>query len=148
IAAVTLVGTGSTGNAAAAPATASYVPVTPFRLADTRNSACGCVRIDAATISVQVAGRGGVTEGATAVAVTVTSPVSAAVGYVTVYPGGTTRPLASALNTRPDRPVANSAIIQLGAAGTIELYENVPGDLIVDLTGAFVPSASARGGRF
>jgi hypothetical protein len=44
--------------------------------------------------------------------------------------------------------VANSAIIQLGASGTIELYENVPGDVVVDITGAFVAAASSRAGRY
>ena len=80
-------------------------------------------------------------DGAVAVSVTVTAPDTASPGFVTLYPGGTPRPLVSVLNTRPDRPVANSAIIQLGASGTIELYENVPGDLIVDITGAFVATA-------
>jgi hypothetical protein len=82
------------------------------------------------------------------VSVTVTAPLTASPGFVTLYPGGTPRPLVSVLNTRRDRPVANSAIIQLGASGTIELYENVPGDLVVDVTGAFVAADSSHAGRF
>ena len=50
--------------------------------------------------------------------------VTASPGFVTLYPGGTARPLASALNTRPDRAVANSAIIAARRRRTIELYEN------------------------
>ena len=97
---------------------------------------------------MQVAGRPHVPANAVAVSVTITAPETSGPGFVTLYPGGTARPLVSVLNTRTDRPVANSAIIQLGASGAIDLYENVPGDLIVDITGAFVATVSTRAGRF
>src|SRR5204863_4867381 len=116
--------------------------------ANTRLTDCGCTRLDPATIAVPVAGQPGVPDGAVAISVTVTAPETVSPGFVTLYPGGTARPLVSVLNTRPDRPVANSAIIQLGASGTIELYESTPGDLIVDITGAFVATTSSRAGRF
>ena len=148
IAVAVLVAPRGAGPVLAGPATASYVAMTPYRLADTRAADCGCTRLDAGTIAVSVAGRPGVPDGAVAVSVTVTAPATGGLGFVTLYPGGTARPVASVLNTRADRPVANSAIIQLGATGTIELYENVPGDLIVDITGAFVATSSSRAGRF
>ncbi|HEX6660213.1 MAG TPA: hypothetical protein VF065_19125, partial [Ilumatobacter sp.] len=135
-------------TAAAASSTSAYVVMTPYRLADTRRADCGCTRLDPATIEIAVAGRPGVPDAAVAVSVTVTAPETANPGFVTLYPGGTARPLASVLNTRRDRPVANSAIIELGPRGTIELYENVPGDLIVDITGAFVATAQSRAGRY
>jgi hypothetical protein len=135
-------------TAAAASSTSAYVALTPYRLADTRQADCGCTRLDPGTIAIAVAGRPGVPDGAVAVSVTVTAPQTASPGFVTLYPGGTARPLVSVLNTRPDRAVANSAIIELGASGTIELFESVPGDLIVDVTGAFVGAAHSRAGRF
>lgn len=134
--------------ASADVATSAYVAIAPYRLADTRNADCGCTRLGAGTIEVLVSGRPGVPVGAVAVSLTITATETASPGFVTLYPGGTARPLASVLNTRPDRPVANSAIIRLGAGGTIDLFENVPGDLIVDITGAFVATTSARAGRF
>jgi hypothetical protein len=134
--------------ASAAHSTSAYVAIAPYRLADTRRADCGCTRLDPATIEVPVSGRPGVPPDAVAVSVTITATETATPGYVTLYPGGTSRPLVSVLNTRPDRPVANSAIIALGVDGTIERYENVPGDLIVDITGAFVAAASATAGRF
>ena len=36
--------------------TSSYVPVGPHRLADTREQACGCTRVDASTIRSPVSG--------------------------------------------------------------------------------------------
>ena len=134
--------------ASAEPATSAYVAIAPYRLADTRRPECGCTRLDPATIEVAVSGRPGVPPAAVAVSVTITATETATPGFVTLYPGGAPRPFVSVLNTRPDRPVANSAIIALGADGTIELFENVPGDLIVDITGAFVAASSATAGRF
>ncbi len=136
------------GTVSAALPTAAYVPLTPYRLADTRVEPCGCTRLDAATIAVDVAGRQGVPSGTVAVAVTVTATESHAPGFVTVYPGGAPRPGASTLNTRPDRAVANSAIVQLGDDGRLELYQLTGGDLIVDITGAFVAAESSAAGRF
>ena len=57
-----------------------------------------------------VTGRPGVPADAVAVSVTVTAPETSSPGVVSLYPGGTPRPLVSVLNTRSDRPVANSAI--------------------------------------
>ncbi len=132
------------GTVSAALPTAAYVPLTPYRLADTRVEPCGCTRLDAATIAVDVAGRQGVPSGTVAVAVTVTATESDAPGFVTVYPGGAPRPVASTLNTRPDRAVANSAIVQLGDDGTARAVSNLTGgDLIVDITGAFVAADSS-----
>ena len=100
---------------------------TPYRLADTRRADCGCTRLDPATIAVRSAADPACPTDAVAVPVTDHGdqrPPSP--GFVTLYPGGTPRPLVSVLNTRPDRPVANSAIIQLGANGTIELVRERP----------------------
>lgn len=139
---------GDPGRAAAAPNAAAYVPMPPYRLADTRLTPCGCTRLDPSTVAIDISGRPGVPPGVVAVAITVTATETPGPGFVTVYPGGTARPTASTLNSRPDRPVANSAITQVSGDGRIEVYQNVPGDLIVDITGAFVATQSARSGRF
>lgn len=132
---------------AVSPETAAYRPVGPIRLADTRQGSCGCSRIDGSTIAVDTTDRSGVPADAVAAAVTITATPTASAGFVTAYPGGGDLPLASTLNTRTDRVTSNSTIVPIGPGGTIELYHLVPGDLIVDLTGVFVPAASARAGR-
>src|SRR5690606_28728142 len=113
----------------------AYVAVGPTRLADTRERPCGCTTVDESTISVAVAGREGVPDDPVAVAVVVTATQTAGPGFVTVWPGGRTRPLVSTLNTRSDRVVANSAIVALGDDGSISLFRSRPGDLVVDITG-------------
>ena len=80
--------------AEAADVTAAYVPLTPYRLADTRLDR---VRMHAARRvddrrSTSPAGRACPSD-IVAVAVTVTATESAGPGFVTLYPGGTDRPL-------------------------------------------------------
>ena len=144
----------SIGSAAAetiaAPAdvqTTAYVPVGPVRLADTREVPCGCTRLDASTLRVTIVGRSGIPADVAAVAVTVTALPTATPAFVTAYSGDTDRPLASTLNTRTDRVTSNSTIVPVGDDGAIELFQLAPGNLIVDVTGAFVPAASSRAGR-
>jgi hypothetical protein len=142
-------------DAAAAPfdaidlsATSTYVPLGPIRLADTRLITCGCDRIDANTISIDITGRPDMPDDVVAVSVTVTAPATSAAGFVTLYPGGTPRPGVSTLNTRSDRAVANAAIVQIGSDGRIAVYHLSGGDVAVDLTGVFVTASSSRSGRF
>lgn len=137
-------------SAQAAIDTSAYVPVGPIRLADTRETPCGCERASGNTIVVDVAERvAGFTSGdVVAAAVTVTALSTSAVGFVTVFPNGTDRPDTSTVNTRTDRTVANSTIVPVGSDGSIALFSLVPGDVVVDVTGVFVGAETARAGRF
>jgi len=140
--------TGATSSASAGPATSRLVPVGPVRLVDTREADCGCNRVDGHTITVDVAGHPAVPDDAVAVAITITAPPNGGFGHVTAYPGGTTLPTVSNLNTRPGAVVANSAIVRLGTAGDLAFHLHRPGALIVDVSAAFVPTDTSREGRF
>jgi len=135
-------------SARAAAATSAFVPVGPLRLTDTRAADCGCGRVDTSTIEIDIAANPDLAPDTVAVAVTVTATPTASPGYVTAYPAGSPRPKVSTLNTRSDRAVANTAIVPVGSNGKISLFQLVPGDLIVDVTGVFVPATTARAGRF
>jgi hypothetical protein len=52
--------------------------------------------------------------------VTVTEPTAA--GHISLYPGGTPLPLASALNYRAGQTRANNAIAPLGVGGTVAVF--------------------------
>lgn len=123
-----------------------FVSLSPVRLAETRvaeQGYGGFTRISPNVIRVQVAGRGGVPADAVAAVVTVTVANATGPGFVTAYPAGTTLPLASTINVdRPGRVVANLATVRLGG-GAIDLYSNVPIDIVIDLAGAYVPSPTA-----
>lgn len=134
--------------ASAAEQTSVLLPVGPLRLADTRTTDCGCSRVDASTVRVEVAGRDGVPADAIAAALTVTTTDAAADTYVTAWPSGAARPSTSTVNARRGAAVANSAIIPLGVDGSIELFSPVAVAIVVDVSAVFVPADTARAGRF
>jgi hypothetical protein len=92
-----------------------------------------------ATFNLTVTGRGGVPVsgvGSVALNVTVTNPTIA--GYLTVWPAGTDRPLASNLNFVPGQTVPNMVIVPVGANGQVSIYANSGTvDVIVDVLGWF-----------
>ena len=89
-----------------------------------------------------IAGRGGVPVGATAVMLNVTAIRGSTGGYITVFPCGTTRPLASNLNFAPGQVVANTVFAKLGTGGKVCIYTHATVGAAVDVTG-FVPSGGA-----
>ena len=117
------------------------VPLTPERAFDTRpgTSAPGPKGIlgDDSTIDVQIAGRAGVpSDGAAAVVMNLTATGSTQGGFVTAFPSGTERPLASNLNlTGPGQTAPNLVIVPLGDNGRISLYARSGVHLLGDVTG-------------
>jgi streptogramin lyase len=120
-----------------------YVGVIPARILDTRDGTGGVSAPVGANafIPVTVAGRGNVP------AMTATTPPSAVVlnvtvtnptvgGYLTAWPDGASRPLASDLNYGPGVTVPNLVVVKLGSNGMIDLY-NAYGsvDVIIDVVG-------------
>jgi spore germination protein YaaH len=99
---------------------ATYVPLTPVRLLDTRsaNGLSGAFSSHAAR-TFGVAGRGGVPANAVAVTGNLTVTAQTASGYVYLGPGATNNPTSSTLNfpLRDDR--ANGVTVALGAGGTL-----------------------------
>jgi peptidase M23-like protein/fibronectin type III domain protein len=116
-----------------------YTGVSPVRLLDTRTTG-GPVGAGA-TMAVPVAGQVGL-PGLTSVTpptavvlnVTVTNPTAA--GFLTVYPSGGSRPLASDLDFSPGQTVPNLVVVKLGADGKLALY-NLAGstDVVIDVLG-------------
>ena len=120
------------------------VSLSPTRLMDTRSGLGGTrgpVKAGATT-GLVVSGRGGVpASGVAAVVVNVTVTETAGSGYVTAWPSGVSRPLASNLNFVPGLTVANQAIVKVGAAGSINVYSSVSTHLVVDVVGYYPDGA-------
>lgn len=136
--------------AAAAPlvTSAHLVAVEPCRLTDTRQGV-GWPLDTGQTITVPVADRCGVPADAVAAAITLTVAAPAGWGYVTVGATGAPLPETSTLNwSEPMETRANGAIVALGAGGSFDLATSTIGHVIVDVSGYFMPSTSARAGRF
>jgi hypothetical protein len=121
----------------------AYRSLNPSRILDTRtgNGAPKHALAARGTLSLTVAGRGGVpATGAAAVAMNVTVTAPAANGYITVYPSGSTLPLASNLNFQKGQTVPNLAIDPLGSGGAVRMFNGAHGSvqLVTDVTGYFL----------
>ena len=142
-------------HAAAPTVTTHYVSLpTPTRLVDTRTSgALG----QGTTITVPVTGAAPLPAVATTKAavlnVTVVGP--AGEGFWTVYPSGTTMPTASNVNV-DERwsqlgaalAVPNLVTVPVGADGTVTIFSQNGGHVVVDMLGSYQVSGAVADGRF
>lgn len=129
-------------NATAAPsATASlYNPIEPARFVDTRTS----VPVGGeTTFALQVAGVGAVPGDARAVVLNATVTRPDGDGFVTVWPCGVNRPLASNVNYVAGESVPNLVAVRVGAGGQVCFSGNATVDLAVDVMGWFGASGGA-----
>jgi hypothetical protein len=131
---------------------ARFHALTPARILDTRtgNGAPTALVANGATLDVPVVGRGGVpVTGASAVVLNVTVTEPRVGGYLTVWPTGEPRPLASNLNVSQGQTVANLVTVKVGRDGRVSLYNGAgAGHLIADVAGWYGPSASVDGSRY
>lgn len=93
----------------------------------------------ATTYNLVIAGRGGVPTadlGAVALNVTVTNPTAG--GFLTIYPQGAARPLASNVNFAVGQTIPNMVIVPVGGGGQISIFNSAgDSDVIVDVLGWF-----------
>ncbi len=147
------------GAAPTVPTQQPFVAVSPTRVLDTRlglGAAVGPLSAGG-RIDVQVTGMVDtlsgaqivVPSGATAVVLNVTAVDSTAPSFVTVWPTGAARPLASTLNVASRDPVPNLIEVQLGDGGRVSLFNNAGlTSLIADIAGWVGSGAVTGGGLF
>jgi hypothetical protein len=125
--------------------TATYHPVTPNRIADTRTGLGVTRRALAARcgIAVGVVGVGGVpASGVSAVTVNVTVVNPSSSGFVVVYPCGIDHPASSNLNFVRGQTVANLVTVGVGVGGKVCLWTYAQSHIIVDMAGWFGDSGA------
>ena len=132
---------------ASSSADGRLVAVAPQRVLDTRVSGdvTGGQRVGVdQSIDVQIAGRGGVpSSGASAVVVNLTGTDPLGAGFVTAWPTGSARPVASNVNVLAAGDTSpNLAIVRLGTGGKISLFAHSATHVVADVT-AYVTDASA-----
>lgn len=129
----------------------SFVPVTPCRLVDTRISGnFGGTQYTAGETRSIVVPNGGCSIPSTAAAYSLNVAVVPVktLGYTTLYPtgatyaGGATRPLVSTVNSTDGRVKSNAAIVPAGSNGAIDVYVTDATDLVLDINGYFVATAT------
>lgn len=119
-----------------------FVPVTPCRVADTRQAPgpFGGPYISGGTSRSFIAPQSGCgipyTAAAYAVNVTVV-PHTRNLGYLTIWPTGETQPIVSTLNSPDGRVKANAAIVPAGTSGAVSVYVSDATDVILDINGYF-----------
>ena len=75
-------------------------------------------------------------EGVVAVILNVTAVQPSAAGFLTVFPAGQERPVASSLNFVASQTVANLVLAKVGASGSVSFYNSAgTTDLVVDVVG-------------
>jgi Fibronectin type III domain len=136
---------------ATAPTAGFYNPVVPNRVLDTRNGTGGVASSPLGagkTINLTVAGTPNIpSTGVAAVVLNVTATGPTAPSYLTVFPAGTTSPLASNLNFLPGQTVPNRVIVMLGTGGAVSFYNAVGSvDVVADVAGWFSDGTTAAGG--
>jgi hypothetical protein len=144
--------TDSTVITAAGAQALRFVPITPCRIADTRDAtgpfggpiiSGGSSRdfiIPNSTCSIPAT--------AQAYSLNVAVVPGTPLGYLTLYPAGQGRPLASTLNSLDGRIKSNAAIVPAGAAGAVSVFASDTTNVILDINGYFVAASDATGLAF
>ena len=122
-----------------------FIPVTPCRIADTRESlgSFGTPALAAQGVRdfVIPVSSCGIPANAQAYSLNFTVVPERTLDYITVFPAGQTRPLASLLNSYDGRTKANAAIIPAGNNGAISVFATDPTHLVIDINGYFIPDS-------
>jgi len=129
------------------PSATRFVPVTPCRIADTRNpnGPFGGPAIPGGTSRDFVVPNSacGIPSIATGYSMNVAVVPRGALGYLTVWPSGQSQPLVATL-TSDGRIKSNAAIIPAGSGGAISIFATDLTDVVLDINGYFVPSTSTN----
>jgi len=129
-----------------------FVPVPPCRVADTRTGSgfTGAFGPPAMATSTTrsfpiLSSVCKIPATAQAYALNLTIVPSAPVQYITVWPTGQAMPNASTLNAPTGLTTANAATIQAGTNGAVSVYVAGPTNVIIDISGYWVPFSSVVG---
>jgi hypothetical protein len=120
-----------------------FFPLTPCRIADTRNAAgslggpslTGGTSRDFPILSSSC----GIPGTAQAYSLNVTAVPHGSLGYLTAWPSGQPQPVVSTLNALTGTVTANAAIVPAGTGGNVSIYVSDSADVILDVNGYFAP---------
>lgn len=146
VAATNANGTGpsSAASMAVTPTDAvAFHPLSPARILDSRPASpkVGPYATPwgpAQTREVAMTGVGGVPARARAVVANLTVTGTTAAGFLSIWPTGQLRPLASSVNWAPGQTVANAVTVMVGTGGVVSVFnDSGNADVIVDVVGYY-----------
>ena len=125
----------------------AFYPVTPCRVADTRNGTgpFGGPSLPAGgtrTFTVPQSACG-IPSNAQAYSLNMTVVPPGLLDYLTVWPAGQTQPYVSTLNALQGQVAANAAIVPAGTNGAISVYVSDPSQVVIDINGYFAPAGGS-----
>jgi hypothetical protein len=124
-----------------------FIPITPCRIVDTRNTNGpfgGPMLAAAVSRTFQLpASACGIPSDAQAYSLNFTIVPPSWVGYVSVWPTGQPQPLVSLLNS-DGRIKANASIVPAGLSGAITVFASQNTHVIIDINGYFVPTTNLQ----
>jgi hypothetical protein len=123
-----------------------FYPLTPCRIADTRNatSALGGPSLTGGVgraFPVQSSSCG-IPSTAKAYSLNITAVPHGSLGYLATWPTGQSQPVVSTLNSSTGVVAANAAIVPAGTGGDISIFVSDTADVILDVNGYFAPPAT------
>ncbi len=124
------------------PSGLRFIPVTPCRVADTRNApgTFGGPAIAGGTSRDFPIPQGncGIPQTAAAYALNVTVVPHGSLNYLTIWPSGSSQPVVSTLNSYDGRIKANAAVVPAGNNQAVSVFVTDTADVIMDINGYFV----------
>jgi hypothetical protein len=124
----------------------TFVPVTPCRVEDTRNSNGtfgGPILAASSTRSFPIPSSScGIPSTAAAYSLNETVVPTTTLEYLSLFPTGASQPNVSTLNATKGHAVANAAIVPAGTGGAVSAYVTDQTQLISDINGYFTATPS------
>ncbi len=123
-----------------------FYPLTPCRVADTRNASGPLggpiLRSGQTRTFPMLSSSCGISSAARAYSLNFTAVPPGGVGYLSTWPAGSAQPVVSTLNS-PGAIVANAAIVPAGINGDIAVYSSDNTHVVIDIDGYFAPASSS-----
>lgn len=122
-----------------------FVPIPPCRMFDTRIDSDGffapepVIANRVQPVLLRPDRRCGIPADAQAYSFKITAFPREPIGFLTIWPYGTPRPLTSTLNSFQAKTVSNAALVQAGTGGSISVYSTGTTDLLLIVDGYFAP---------
>jgi hypothetical protein len=125
------------------PAALAFYPLTPCRIADTRNATAplgGPSLTAQGTRSFPIlASSCGLPSNAQAYSLNFAAVPKGPLGFLTAWPAGQPQPLVASLNALTGTITANAVIVPAGANGAVDVFATNATDLVIDSNGYFAP---------
>src|SRR5579871_4386303 len=120
----------------------AFYPVTPCRIADTRNAAGplgGPKLAGQSSRTFPVLGACNLPATAQAYSLNFAAIPAGPLGYLTAWPTGQPQPFVASLNAVTGSIAANAVVVPAGAGGSVDVYTTGDTDLVIDIDGYFAP---------